>query len=229
MTERTSSILDAVVQEFIDAGEPVSSGSLYKRYDFGIKPAMIRLELDALEDAGYLEQPYHSAGRVPTNRGYEFFAKQALGSESGSSREKPTNYLLKRHAWAELVGELSAELGLLSAMADLARDAVYKAGLQELVERLDWEDKAELRSVIRDFEEMDNRIANCELRITEGWNDDHYHDVSVFVGKKSPVTRSECLSVIRGNYQVGDAVVSIFAIGPKKMDYKKVISVLKNL
>jgi len=71
------------------------------------------------------------------------------------------------------------------------------------------------------------RMANGEWRMAEGGKNDH--DVSVFVGKKSPVTRSECLSVIRGNYQVGDAVVSIFAIGPKNMDYKKVISVFKNL
>ena len=67
MTDRTAQILEAAIQEFINTGEPVSSGLLYDRYDFGIKPAMIRLELDELEDGGYLEQPHHSAGRVPTD------------------------------------------------------------------------------------------------------------------------------------------------------------------
>ena len=170
MDLRSANILEAVIQDFIVAGEPVSSGSLYKRYDFGIKPAMIRLELDALEEAGYLEQPYHSAGRVPTDRGYEFFAKRALETDIVNSRDKPFKELLRQRAWLELMGELSAELGLLSAVADLARDAVYKAGLQELVEHLNWEDKDELRSVIRDFEEMDERLAktvslNQESRI----------------------------------------------------------------
>ncbi len=233
MDIRSANILDAVIQEFIEAGEPVSSGSLYKRYDFGIKPAMIRLELDALEEAGYLEQPYHSAGRVPTDHGYEFFAKRALEAEAGRVNDKPSSELLKHRAWAKLVGELSAELGLLSAMADFARDAVYKAGLQELVERLDWEDKNELRSVIRDFEEMDDRMAKMPTRSQEsGVRSQDYeenHNVSVFVGKKSPVTRSECLSVIRGNYAVGDTFVSIFAIGPKNMDYKKAIRIFRNL
>jgi transcriptional regulator of heat shock response len=124
-------------------------------------------------------------------------------------------------------------LGLLSAVADLARDEVYKVGLQELVERLDWENKAELRSVIRDFEEMDERLSKAVFRSQESGvrsqDGGENRNVSVFVGKKSPVTRSECLSVIRGNYAVGDAVVSIFAIGPKNMDYKKVITVFKNL
>jgi transcriptional regulator of heat shock response len=224
MTDRTVQILEAVIQEFIDAGEPVSSGSLYKSYDFGIKPAMIRLELDALEDEGYLEQPYHSAGRVPTDRGYEFFAERALEWEGGKSRDKPLSDLLKRHAWMELMGELSTELGLLSVAAELARDAVYKAGLQQLVERMDWKDKDELRSVIRDFEEVDERLPLLRRSSYKG-----QAPVEVFVGRKSPVTKSECLSVIRGNYIVGDAVVSIFAIGPKNMDYKKVIETLRNL
>ena len=48
MTERTEQILEAAIQEFIAAGEPVSSGLLFQKYEFGIKPAMIRLELDAL-------------------------------------------------------------------------------------------------------------------------------------------------------------------------------------
>jgi transcriptional regulator of heat shock response len=224
MTDRTEQILEAVIQDFIDGGEPVSSGSLYKRYEFGIKPAMIRLELDALEEAGYLEQPYHSAGRVPTDRGYEFFAKRALALQEKKIRSRPANNLLRERAWERLMEELSSELGLLSAVADLARDAVYKAGLQELVEHLDWEDKDELRSVIRDFEEMDGRLSKVSPSNSLG-----QAGLSVFVGKKSPVTQSQCLSVIQGNYEVGDAVVSIFAIGPKNMDYKKVIAVLKNL
>ena len=49
MTDRTAQILEAAIQEYINTGDPVSSGLLYDRYDFGIKPAMIRLELDELE------------------------------------------------------------------------------------------------------------------------------------------------------------------------------------
>ena len=51
----------------------------------------------------------------------------------------------------------------------------------------------------------------------------------IFIGKKSPLTTSDDLSVVGGNYQIGDATISIFAIGPKRMDYKKVIRIFKNL
>jgi transcriptional regulator of heat shock response len=51
----------------------------------------------------------------------------------------------------------------------------------------------------------------------------------VFIGKKSPVTDSDTLSVIGGNYRVGDTTISIFAIGPKRMDYKKTIRIFRSL
>jgi transcriptional regulator of heat shock response len=223
MTDRTAQILDAVIQEHINTGEPVSSGLLYENYEFGIKPAMIRLELDELERQGYLEQPHHSAGRVPTNSGYEFFAARLLAGNmrEHAVKQNDLRQLLEERAWPDLLNELSAQLGLLSIAADLARESVYKAGLEQLIDRLDWQDHEGIRSVIHDFETMDERMAGAAAHMSRGPN--------VFIGKKSPVTRSENLSVIGGNYMIGDATISIFAIGPKRMDYKKVIRVFKNL
>ncbi len=225
MTDRTAQILEAAIQEFINTGDPVSSGLLYDRYDFGIKPAMIRLELDELEDAGYLEQPHHSAGRVPTNAGYEFFAKQMLGMNApiapASAKKNELRLLLEEQAWPDLLNELSAQLGLLSVAADLARESVYKAGLQHLIDNLDWQDQSGIRSVIHDFEEVDERLPRAAEKMGIG--------PQIFIGKKSPVTSSDNLSVVGGNYQIGDATISIFAIGPKRMDYKKVIRIFKNL
>ena len=220
MEERSSQILEAVIQEFIRGGEPVSSGLLYEQYDFGIKPAMIRLELDALEDAGYLMQPYHSAGRIPTDIGYEFFAKRMM-TVAPEAKELNLRELFEERAWPDLLARLSAELGLLGVMADMARDAVYKAGLEHLIDNLDWQDHAELRSVIHDFEEMDERLPRAAEKLGEG--------PKVFIGKKSPVTRSENLSVVGGNYIVDGQTISIFAIGPKRMDYKKTIRIFKSL
>lgn len=225
MTDRTAQILEAAIQEFINTGDPVSSGLLYERYDFGIKPAMIRLELDDLEDAGYLEQPHHSAGRVPTNAGYEFFAKRMLGmnpsGERAGAKRPDLRLLLEERAWPDLLNELSAQLGLLSVAADLARESVYKAGLQHLIDHLDWQDHNGIRSVIHDFEEVDDRVPRAAQKMGVG--------PQIFIGKKSPVTTSDNLSVVGGNYQIGDATISIFAIGPKRMDYKKVIRIFKTL
>jgi transcriptional regulator of heat shock response len=226
MTDRTTQNLEAAIQEFINAGDPVSSGLLYDRYDFGIKPAMIRLELDELEDQGYLEQPHHSAGRVPTNNGYEFFAKRILGMSATNAtgvaaKQNDLHLMLQAQEWPDLLNELSAQLGLLSVAADLARESIYKAGLQHLIDHLDWQDQSGIRSVIHDFEDMDERAARAAEHMGVG--------PQIFIGKKSPLTTSDNLSVVGGNYQIDDATISIFAIGPKRMDYKKVIRIFKNL
>jgi transcriptional regulator of heat shock response len=226
MTGRTAQILEAAIQEFINTGDPVSSGLLYDRYDFGIKPAMIRLELDELEDAGYLEQPHHSAGRVPTNSGYEFLGMNPSNLSGtrpagANAKQGDLHLMLQEQAWPDLLNELSAQLGLLSVAADLARESVYKAGLQHLIDHLDWQDQNGIRSVIHDFEEVDERAPRAAERMGLG--------PQIFIGKKSPLTTSDNLSVVGGNFQVGDETISIFAIGPKRMDYKKVIQIFKNL
>jgi len=219
LTERGEQILQAVIQGFIDTRGPVSSGWLYDQYDFGIKTAMIRLELDALEDEGYLEQPYHSAGRIPTDAGYEFFTRHLLAIQEAALRETALRNLFLRSAWEDLIEELSGELGMLGVVA--ARDTVYKTGLEQLMDHLDWGDREGMRSVIRDFEAMDERAVSAAPRLGAG--------PQVFIGKKSPVTKSEQLAVVGGNYKIGNATVSVFAIGPKCMDYKKAIRIFKNL
>ncbi len=219
LTERGQQILEAAIQGFIDTKEPVSSGWLYDQYDFGIKPAMIRLELDALEDGGYLDQPYHSAGRIPTDMGYEFFVRHILASEAAAMRENVLQHFFARAAWEDLIEELSSELGILGVVA--ARDTVYKIGLEQLIEGLDWNDREGIRSVIRDFEAVDERAPRAAEHLGFG--------PQVFIGKKSPVTKSEQLAVVGGNYKIGNATVSVFAIGPKCMDYKKAIRIFKNL
>ncbi len=223
MNDRTANILDAAIQEFIETGDPVSSGRLYERYDFGIKPAMIRLELDTLEADGYLEQPYHSAGRVPSDAGYEFYVTRALAAREERLRSAELKNLLERRAFADLLSGLSSELKLLSVAMDQAADEIYKTGLAALVDHLAWQDRGELRSVIRDFESVDERLPRAAGELDD--------TLRVFIGRKSPVTRSEHLSVVCAAFRTGAGgdIVSIFAIGPKRMDYKKAIRIFRSL
>jgi transcriptional regulator of heat shock response len=219
LSERGEQILEAVVRGFIETREPISSGWLYREYDFGIKPAMIRLELDILEREGYLEQPYHSAGRIPSDLGYEFLAGRLLDEEAPPPRQNIMRDFFLEEAWHDLISEMSHELGLLGVIA--AHDDVYKTGLERLVDRLDWENPEEIRSVIKDFEGVDDRAPRAAEQIGEG--------LRVFIGRKSPVTRSESLAVIGASYRHDGAAISVFAIGPKCMDYKKAIKIFKNL
>jgi len=222
LTDRSFEILEAAIREFIGSGEPVSSSRLYERHNFGIRPAMIRAELCELADSGYLEQPYHSAGRVPSNLGYEFFAERALGMEHTAASAEGLARLLRRGELTELLEHLSSRLGIASVVGEPA-GAVYKDGLEALMEHLPWGSRDAMMGVIKDFEALDERIEEAR----SAFEADDF--LEVFIGRKSPVTRSDDLAVIAGDYDVGDTKVVIFAIGPKRMNYEKAAAIFKGL
>lgn len=73
ITERQEKILDALMREYICRAEPVSSKLLKGRADLDVSPATIRNDFQELTEAGYIEQPHTSAGRVPTQKAYRYF------------------------------------------------------------------------------------------------------------------------------------------------------------
>jgi heat-inducible transcriptional repressor len=88
LTERQQQVLRAVVEAFLDSGRPIGSAALAARNDLDWSPSTVRAELATLETEGYLAHPYTSAGRVPTDAGYRFYADALLagGAKARSGR-----------------------------------------------------------------------------------------------------------------------------------------------
>ncbi len=77
--EREREILTAIVETFITTGEPVGSRTLARGNREGLSPATIRNVMADLADAGFLEQPHTSAGRVPSTEAYRYYVEQLTG------------------------------------------------------------------------------------------------------------------------------------------------------
>ena len=77
--EREKEILTAIVETFISTGEPVGSRILSRSSREGLSPATIRNVMADLADAGFLEQPHTSAGRVPSAAAYRYYVEQLSG------------------------------------------------------------------------------------------------------------------------------------------------------
>lgn len=75
---RQRDILKALVQEYISTADPVGSETVRQVGKLEVSSATIRNELAALEKAGYVYQPYTSAGRVPTAEGYRYFVEELM-------------------------------------------------------------------------------------------------------------------------------------------------------
>lgn len=84
--EREREILTAIVETFIATGEPVGSRTLARASREGLSAATIRNVMADLAEAGFLEQPHTSAGRVPSTQAYRYYVEQ-LSGEAHLSRE----------------------------------------------------------------------------------------------------------------------------------------------
>lgn len=78
LTERKERILQAIVDEYVETGEPVGSQWLATRYDFGCRSATLRNAMSELSEAGLLKQPHTSAGRIPTAYGYRYYVDRLM-------------------------------------------------------------------------------------------------------------------------------------------------------
>ena len=78
LDERKKRVLQAIVEEYIQTAEPVSSNAIMNLEGLECSSATIRNEMAELEKMGYLEKPHTSAGRVPSAKGYRFYVDELL-------------------------------------------------------------------------------------------------------------------------------------------------------
>src|SRR5256714_2150578 len=85
---REREVATAFVEPFISPGEPVGSRTLARSNREGLSPASIRNVMADLSDAGFLEQPHASAGRVPTPEAYRYYVEQISGKARLAPQEE---------------------------------------------------------------------------------------------------------------------------------------------
>lgn len=73
LDDRPSQVLQALVEEYITTGQPVSSQAILEQSGLAVSSATIRNDLAKLESYGFVAQPHTSAGRVPTPQGYRYY------------------------------------------------------------------------------------------------------------------------------------------------------------
>src|SRR5919202_3781947 len=115
LTARQREILHRVVEEYIATGQPVGSKTLVERAGMAVSPSTVRNELAELESLGLLTHPHTSAGRVPTEAGYRFYAAQLLER----LEPRPTPFPLDLPSRSEVGAALEATTEILSQVTHL--------------------------------------------------------------------------------------------------------------
>lgn len=87
LDERKKKILQAVIDEYVNTAEPVSSATLVEKYGLNYSSATVRNELAELEKNGYLDKTHTSSGRVPSEKGYRFYVDELVKEDDISLEE----------------------------------------------------------------------------------------------------------------------------------------------
>ncbi|HVD49025.1 MAG TPA: heat-inducible transcriptional repressor HrcA [Gaiellaceae bacterium] len=122
LSYRQRAILRGVVEEYVANREPVGSRTLVERIGLDVSPSTVRGELAELERQGLLTHPHTSAGRVPTEQGYRYYADRLLERMDPQPGGFPLDLTTARNevdsalqATTEMLSELTRLLALVSA------------------------------------------------------------------------------------------------------------------
>ena len=85
LDKRKRRILQAIIEEYIETAEPVSSGNLVKQLE--CSSATIRNEMAELEKTGFIEKPHTSSGRIPSQKGYRFYVDELVKDDKLTKKE----------------------------------------------------------------------------------------------------------------------------------------------
>ncbi len=207
-------LLDVVIDNYINKGEPVGSKFLHSLEDAEYAPSTLRKYLNQLEKAGMVYQPYNSSGRVPTVQGLTAYIENFLVAQE---EEKNVEVLKVRSGLKQLVESIG---GLADGVVVgfVRNDEYYYLGINNLLKDDMVSEYEATRNIIRFIEEK--RIVKfIDGKILKK-NQIYY----TFIEDQKTLISCLYAKITIDDY---DCIISI--IGPTRVNYKKNVAIFKKL
>jgi heat-inducible transcriptional repressor len=225
---RKQKILGAVVNDYLQSAEPVSSDAIREKYMRDISPATIRNEMAQLEEEGFLKHPHTSAGRIPSDLGYRYFVNQLMKLRGLPQKEiefmereykkagKNIEELL--HATLKIAATLSHLLAVITAPKLPFK--VLSSGLTNILKQPEFSDLEHMKNILSVIEKEDL----IEHIIGESAKDE---DVTIRIGSEIRHKKISDCSIVVSRYDLfGESLGTISIIGPTRMTYGKISAVV---
>ncbi len=170
LTARQKQILRAIVDHYVRTAEPVGSKTIAEMPDMNFSSATIRNEMAALTEAGLLEQPHTSAGRVPSPAGYRLYVDELMQDYSLSLDEtKSLNAAmeLKMQQFDQVmsrVGKLISQMTNLPAYVSASHTAAASVKKFEVIGA---DAHSFILVVMTDTNAVQNKLIRLPLNVTE--------------------------------------------------------------
>ena len=219
--------MDTIIREYVESARPVSSQYLGERYDFGICPASIRIEMQKLTDDGFLTQPHTSAGRIPTDRGYRLFVDEVLKDKS---QRNPSGKLDFGFEGLEddfedifkIANSLAHSLAAASSSLVLGylcrQDLMIKDGWEDLLQKPEFGERDLVENFIGYLGYLEDSV-KTRKPMNEG--------MDIYIGKENCFDKADEFAAITFICRPDRENETVFSIvGPKRMAYDKNIELI---
>ena len=119
LSERKIKIMQAIIRNYLETGEPVGSRTISKYTDLNLSSATIRNEMSDLEETGYILQPHTSAGRIPSDKGYRLYVDTMMQEKDKELEELKEMMLEKEGKMDHLLKQVAKLLAVNTNYASM--------------------------------------------------------------------------------------------------------------
>ena len=165
LSERKVKILNAIIQTYLNTGEPVGSRTISKFTDLNLSSATIRNEMADLEELGYIIQPHTSAGRIPSDKGYRFYVDNMMREKIAEVDEMKEIVIQKADKVDQLLKQVARLLATNTNYASLISSPQYKRNKLRFIQLSQIEPQQLLVVMMLDGNVIKNKLLRTEKEI----------------------------------------------------------------
>ncbi len=160
--ERKEKILQIIIQNYLETGEPVGSRTISKLSDMGLSSATIRNEMSDLEELGYIVQPHTSAGRIPTDLGYRFYVDHLMAVKDQEVEDLKDMVIEKTERMEKMLRQVAKVLAANTQYATMISAPSASAGRLKFIQLSQVNDHQILSVVVMGGNLVKNKIIEVD-------------------------------------------------------------------
>ena len=158
--ERKLKILHAIIQNYLETGEPVGSRTISKYTDLNLSSATIRNEMADLEELGYILQPHTSAGRIPSDKGYRLYVDMLMEEKEQELNEMQEQMLDKADKMEQLLKQAARVLAANTNYATMVSTPMNSANKLKFIQLSQVDDEQIIAVIVLGGNVIKNKIIN---------------------------------------------------------------------
>ena len=167
LDERKRKILKAIIQTYLETGEPVGSRTISKYTDLNLSSATIRNEMSDLEDLGYIVQPHTSAGRIPSDLGYRLYVDELMKEKDQEVSEMKEMMIEKTDRMERVLKQVVKVLASNTNYATLITGPTYHHNKVKFIQLSKLNEEQLLAVIVVEGNLVKNQIVNLDETIDD--------------------------------------------------------------